>query len=98
MFISFHAKCCFIPLVIGNGVHYASDSITPALWLLCKRYVYKLNTSLQNNIVTCILLLCSCICYTGIQGLNYPELPSRGILGNKEIILFDCTCELCGYE
>ena len=37
-------------------------------------------------------------CYTGIQGLNYPELPSRGILGNKEIILFDCTCELCGYE
>ena len=39
-----------------------------------------------------------CHCYTGIQGLNYPELPSRGILGNKEIILFDCTCELCGYE
>ena len=38
------------------------------------------------------------ICYTGIQVLNYPELPSRGILGNKEIILFDCTCELCGYE
>ena len=38
------------------------------------------------------------ICYTGIQGLNYPELPSRGILGNKEIILFDCMCELCGYE
>ena len=38
------------------------------------------------------------LCYTGIQGLNYPELPSRGILGNKEIILFDCTCELCGYE
>ena len=38
------------------------------------------------------------ICYTGIQGLNYPELPSRGILGNKETILFDCTCELCGYE
>ena len=37
-------------------------------------------------------------CYTGIQGLNYPELPSRGILGNKEIILFDCMCELCGYE
>ena len=32
------------------------------------------------------------------QGLNYPELPSRGILGNKEIILFDCMCELCGYE
>ena len=28
------------------------------------------------------------ICYTGIQGLNYPELPSRGILGNKETILF----------
>ena len=40
----------------------------------------------------------SCLCYTGIQGLNYPELPSRGILGNKEIILFDCMCELCGYE
>ena len=38
------------------------------------------------------------VCYTGIQGLNYPELPSRGILGNKEIILFDCMCELCGYE
>ena len=26
-------------------------------------------------------------CYTGIYGLNYPELPSRGILGNREIIL-----------
>ena len=44
------------------------------------------------------LLDTKCMCYTGIQGLNYPELPSRGILGNKEIILFDCMCELCGYE
>ena len=43
-------------------------------------------------------LFTTCTLYAGIQGLNYPELPSRGILGNKETILFDCTCELCGYE
>ena len=41
-----------------------SMTLIPSLlpwWLLCKRYVYTLIRVSRHNIITCILLLCSCI-------------------------------------
>ena len=45
---SLHAKCCFIPLVIGNSAQYDSDSITPALVALMQAVCIYLNKSLQT--------------------------------------------------
>ena len=47
---------------------------------------YILSQSLQGKWVNWKHTASYIVCYTGIQGLNYPELPSLGILGNKEII------------
>ena len=53
-----------VVLFLWSQAIVLSMTLIPSLlpwWLLCKRYVYTLIRVSRHNIITCILLLCSCI-------------------------------------
>ena len=85
-FTSYSYICCFNTGVCGSVLYNAESSIIPALWDLCKRYIYttksstlpseKLLLSLTSNGFT-IILSVSLGNYMHNAGLNSSLSPGR---------------------
>ena len=78
-----------VVLFLWSQAIVLSMTLIPSLlpwWLLCKRYLYTLIRVSRHNIITCILLLCSCIFVSNKAFWSWSWRSCTGLLGNFAIL------------